>query len=44
MQLSRLYCNRPDVFGPIEFNSRDQSHLLNVVFGAVRQPKEQRLS
>lgn len=39
MQLSRLYCNRPDIFGPIEFNSRDKSHLLNVVFGAVKEPK-----
>lgn len=42
MQLSRLYCNRPDIFGPIEFNSRDRSHLLNVVFGAVRQPKNKK--
>lgn len=39
MQISRLYCNRPDIFGPIDFNSRDRSHTLNVVFGAVRQPK-----
>ncbi len=34
MKLSRLYSNRPDVFGPIEFNTG-----LNVVFAEIRLPE-----
>jgi uncharacterized protein YydD (DUF2326 family) len=34
MKLSRLYCNKPDLFGPIEFRAG-----LNVVLAEIRQPK-----
>jgi len=34
MKLSKLYCNKPELFGPIEFNSG-----LNVVLAEIRLPK-----
>jgi uncharacterized protein YydD (DUF2326 family) len=33
MKLSRLYCNKPDLFGPIEFRAG-----LSVVLAEIRQP------
>ncbi len=33
MKLSRLYCNKPDLFGPIDFRAG-----LNVVIAEIRQP------
>lgn len=34
MRLSRIYCNKPELFGPIEFNPG-----LNVVLGEIRLPE-----
>lgn len=34
MKLSRLYCNKPDLFGPIDFQAG-----LNVVLAEIRLPK-----
>jgi uncharacterized protein YydD (DUF2326 family) len=34
MRLSRIYCNNPDIFGPINFNPG-----LNVVLGEIRMPE-----
>lgn len=34
MKLSKLYCNKPELFGPIEFNSG-----LNVVLAEIRLPE-----
>lgn len=36
MKLSRIYCNKPDLFGPIEFSAG-----LNVVLAEIRQPENQ---
>lgn len=36
MKLSRIYCNKPDLFGPIEFNAG-----LNVVLAEIRLPENQ---
>jgi len=42
MQISRLYTNKPDVFAPISFNSGEEATLLNVVYGEVRHPTDQK--
>jgi len=34
MKLSKLYCNKPDLFGPINFQSG-----LNVVLAEIRLPE-----
>lgn len=36
MKLSRIYCNKPDLFGPIEFSAG-----LNVVLAEIRLPENQ---
>jgi uncharacterized protein YydD (DUF2326 family) len=33
MKLSRIYCNKPDLFGPIDFRAG-----LNVVLAEIRLP------
>ena len=33
MKLSKLYCNKPDLFGPVDFRAG-----LNVVLAEIRQP------
>ena len=40
MQLSRLYSNVPAVFSEIDFNCGDEADLINVVFGEVHKPKD----
>jgi uncharacterized protein YydD (DUF2326 family) len=42
MQISRIYSNVPRVFCPIDFHSGEDSARLNVIYGAVRHPKDQR--
>lgn len=42
MQISRLYCNKPNIFAPIDFNWGDNAAQLNVVFGEVRHPSDQK--
>lgn len=42
MQISRIYSNRPDIFSPIEFNCREYSDRLNVIYGEVRHPSDQK--
>jgi len=42
MQISRIYSNKPDAFAPIEFNCRERADRLNVVFGEVHYPKDQK--
>jgi uncharacterized protein YydD (DUF2326 family) len=42
MQISRLYSNLPDVFSPIDFNSGDRASRLNVIYGEVRHPSDQK--
>lgn len=40
MQLSRFYCNRPELFGPIDFNTGAEARRLNVVFARITKPKD----
>ena len=42
MQISRVYCNRADVFTPIDFNYGDDADRLNVVLGDVRRPRDKK--
>src|SRR3954451_23820890 len=42
MQISRLYSNKPDVFAPIEFNYGEDARRLNIVYGEVRHPSDQK--
>ena len=42
MQISRIYCNREDVFAPIGFNYGNDANLLNVILGDVRRPKDKK--
>lgn len=42
MQISRIYSNRPEIFSAIEFNCRSAADRLNVIYGEVHQPKDQR--
>src|ERR1700730_913453 len=42
MQISRVYSNLPRLFTPIDFHCRDDSDKLNVVYGEVRQPSDQK--
>jgi uncharacterized protein YydD (DUF2326 family) len=37
MKISKLYCNKPDLFGPVEFLSG-----LNVVMGEIRLPENRK--
>jgi uncharacterized protein YydD (DUF2326 family) len=42
MQISRVYSNLPRLFTPIDFHCRDDSDHLNVVYGEVRHPTDQK--
>ena len=42
MQISRVYSNLPRLFTPIDFHCRDDSDLLNVVYGEVRRPTDRK--
>jgi uncharacterized protein YydD (DUF2326 family) len=42
MQISRIYSNDPKAFGPIDFNCRDAAYRLNVIYGEVHHPKDQK--
>jgi uncharacterized protein YydD (DUF2326 family) len=42
MQIGRIYSNNPAVFSPIDFNCRDTADRLNVVYGEVHRPKDQK--
>jgi uncharacterized protein YydD (DUF2326 family) len=42
MQISRLYSNQDLVFAPIDFNCADHGDRLNVVYGEVHKPKDQK--
>jgi uncharacterized protein YydD (DUF2326 family) len=42
MQISRIYSNKPDIFTPIDFNFRERSDRLNVIYGEVHHPKDQK--
>lgn len=42
MQLSYLYSNKNTLFEPIEFNCRENSNILNVVYGAVTDSSDVR--
>lgn len=39
MQLSKIYCDNPSIFGPIHFNCAGKSNIINVIFGAVKEPE-----
>lgn len=43
MQISRIYCNYPDIFEPISFNFGVDADRLNVVLAEVRKPKNKKL-
>lgn len=43
MQISRIYCNFPDIFEPISFNFGHDADRLNVVLAEVRKPKNKKL-
>jgi uncharacterized protein YydD (DUF2326 family) len=42
VQISRIYCNKPEIFGPIEFNCGQLANRLNVIFGEVHHPKDRK--
>jgi uncharacterized protein YydD (DUF2326 family) len=42
MQISRIYSNNDAVFMPIEFNFGSRADRLNVVYGEVHHPKDQK--
>jgi uncharacterized protein YydD (DUF2326 family) len=42
MQISRLYSNQKAAFTPIDFNSGEHSDRLNVIYGEVHKPKDQK--
>jgi uncharacterized protein YydD (DUF2326 family) len=42
MQISRLYSNRPQIFTPIDFNCGEDANRLNVIYGEVHHPKDQK--
>lgn len=42
MQISRIYSNNSDVFAPIEFNFGETADRLNVIYGEVHHPKDQK--
>jgi uncharacterized protein YydD (DUF2326 family) len=42
MQISRLYSNQDSAFAPIDFNCADHSDRLNVIYGEVHKPKDQK--
>jgi len=42
MQIGRIYSNNARVFSPIEFNCREMADRLNVIYGEVHHPKDQK--
>jgi uncharacterized protein YydD (DUF2326 family) len=42
MQIGRIYSNNSAIFAPIDFNCRGAADRLNVIYGEVRQPKDQK--
>jgi uncharacterized protein YydD (DUF2326 family) len=42
VQISRIYSNRDAVFAPIDFNSGSRADRLNVVYGEVHRPKDEK--
>jgi uncharacterized protein YydD (DUF2326 family) len=42
MQISRIYSNKPDIFAPIEFNCEGNAIQLNIIYGEVRHPSDQK--
>jgi len=42
MQISRIYSNFHDLFTPIDFNCGEYSNRLNVIYGEVRHPSDQK--
>ena len=42
MQISRIYSNNPRVFSPIDFNFGKTANRLNVVYGEVHHPRDQK--
>jgi uncharacterized protein YydD (DUF2326 family) len=42
MQISGVYSNKPDVFAPIEFNCEENAIRLNIIYGEVRHPSDQK--
>jgi uncharacterized protein YydD (DUF2326 family) len=42
MQISRVYSNKPDIFAPIEFNCEENATRLNIIYGEVRHPSDQK--
>jgi uncharacterized protein YydD (DUF2326 family) len=42
MQISRIYSNKDGVFSPVDFNCRDHANRLNVIYGEVHHPKDQK--
>jgi uncharacterized protein YydD (DUF2326 family) len=42
MQIAQIYSNAPEIFSPIDFNFGEDANLLNVVYGEVRHPSDQK--
>ena len=42
MQIGRIYSNNAQVFTPIDFNCRDLAARLNIIYGEVHHPKDQK--
>jgi uncharacterized protein YydD (DUF2326 family) len=42
MQIAQIYSNLPEIFSPIDFNFGENANLLNVVYGEVRHPSDQK--
>src|SRR5215470_6278534 len=42
MQIGRIYSNNPAIFASIDFNCRETANRLNVIYGEVHHPKDQK--
>jgi uncharacterized protein YydD (DUF2326 family) len=42
MQIGRIYSNNDKVFAPIDFNFGESANRLNVIYGEVHHPKDQK--
>jgi uncharacterized protein YydD (DUF2326 family) len=42
MQISRIYSNKPRIFAPIDLNYGAEANKLNVVYGEVHHPADQK--
>jgi uncharacterized protein YydD (DUF2326 family) len=40
MQISRVYCSQPELFGPIDFNCTGDTSSINLILAEIRHPRD----